>query len=157
MRTLLAAVMMVSLGACSTIDLTQYQALPKSMATLKDRSLPTPSWEFSETDSSNRVIVGASFYAQLNSCQFIQRYKARTNQNFTSTLNLVKNRAYRMGAKWITIIHHSETDWTEESPYLETSKVEYITGTQINESRYITTLVADLYDCPCNTQTCSNR
>ncbi len=157
MRNIVFVVLIFLLGACSTIELAEYQTAPKPSKNLKDRTLPTPSWEFSETDASNRVIVGAAFYAHLNSCQFIQRYKARTNQSFTGTLNLIKNRAARMGAKWITIVHHSEIDWTEENPYLENLRVEYISGTQINESRYVTTLVADLYDCPCNTQTCSMR
>lgn len=157
MRILILVLSVLILGACSTIELADYQVAQRPTQNLKDRTLSTPSWEFSETDASARIIVGAAFYAHLNSCQFIQRYKARTNQNFNSTLNLIKNRASRMGAKWITIIHHSETDWTEENPYSENLKVEYISGTQINESRYVTTLVADLYDCPCNIQTCSNR
>jgi len=131
--------------------------IPLLSATYKDNTLTVPDQQFAETENSKSIVVGSSFYAQVNSCRIIQRYQVRTNQDFVSTMNLMKNRAYMMGAKWITVVHHSEIDRTESAYLAEPDTVILRDGTDLGSSRYLTKLVADLFDCPCSVNTCSGR
>lgn len=131
--------------------------VPLFSSTYKDNTLKVPDQHFSETEQSKAIVVGSAFYAQLNSCRIIQRYQVRTNQDFVSSMNLLKNRAALMGAKWITIVQHSEIDRTENSFQFEPDTVILRDGTELGSSRYLTTLAADLYDCPCNVNSCGGR
>lgn len=131
--------------------------VPLLSATYKDNTLTVPDQQFAETEQSKSVVVGSAFYAQINSCRIIQRYQVRTNQDFVSTMNLMKNRAHMMGAKWITVVHHSEIDRTESAYLAEPDTLILRDGTDLGSSRYLTKLAADLYDCPCNVNSCSGR
>ncbi len=143
-----------ALTACHHVPL---NATASNSPTFKDITLSAPSIHFSETPQSKSVIVGSAVYASVNSCQLIKRYRVRTNADFTASLNLMKYRAALMGAKWITIVQHSELDKFENAYQLENDKLILQDGTEIGSSRYLTSIVADLYDCPCNTTTCSGR
>lgn len=116
-----------------------------------------PNIHFQETPQSKSVIVGSQIYALTNSCQLIKRYKVVTNSDFTGTLNLMKYRASLMGAKWLTIVSHRELDRFENSIQLNNDQIIYRDGVDIGSARYLSTIVADLYDCPCNVNTCSGR
>ncbi len=148
---LLWAVLALWLTGCQTIDMTN------PGRSYKDESIVMPNNMFLETQQSKTVTVGSAFYAQVNACQLLKRYRIRTNADFISTVNLMKNRAYHMGAKWITIVQHSEVDKFESAIFLDSQEVIVREGTDLGSSRYLTTLTADLYDCPCNTNACSGR
>ena len=140
------------LVGCSTTT------LPGWSGHYKDDTVSAPAREFSETPESRKVIMGSPVYALINGCQLLQRYSVRTNQNFHSSLNLIKNRAYLMGAKWLNVVYHSELD-SNEKLILEVGRgpVTLLDGTQLVSARYLTVLAADLYDCPCNTTACINK
>ena len=123
----------------------------------KDATLVAPNIQFMETPQSKSVIVGSQVYAAANACQIIKRYRIVTNTDFTGSLNLMKYRASLMGAKWITVVSHREIDRYENSIQLSNEQVIFRDGVDIGSARYLTTLVADLYDCPCNVNTCSGR
>jgi hypothetical protein len=131
--------------------------LPLFSYTYKDNTLTVPDQQFSETEQSKAIVVGSAFYAQLNSCRIIQRYQVRTNQDFVSSMNLLKNRAYMMGSKWITIVKHTEIDRIENSFQSGPDTVILRDGTDLGSSRYLTILAADLYDCPCSASSCGGR
>lgn len=142
----------------SSVVLTACHHVPLNGApSFKDNTLSAPSIHFSETPQSKSVIVGSAVYASVNSCQLIKRYRVRTNADFTASLNLMKYRAAMMGAKWITIVQHSELDKFENAYQLENDQLILQDGTEMGSARYLTSIVADLYDCPCNTSTCSGR
>lgn len=148
----LTALLIVFLSGCQTVELNS-----PSRNSFKDESMIQPNAMFMETPQSKTVVVGSAVYAQINSCQFIKRYRVRTNADFLSTVNLMKNRAYYMGAKWVNIVHHSEIDKYENAIFIEPNEVIIREGTDLGSARYLTTLTADLYDCPCNTNSCSGR
>lgn len=131
--------------------------IPLFSSTYKDNTLTVPNQQFSETEQSKAIVVGSAFYAQLNSCRIIQRYQVRTNQDFVSSMNLLKNRASMMGAKWITIVKHTEIDRVENSFQSEPDTVVLRDGTDLGSSRYFTAVTADLYDCPCSVNSCGGR
>ena len=149
-----AITLVVTLAGCAVKPAMH---VPLLSATYKDNTLTVPDQQFAETEQSKSVVVGSAFYAQINSCRIIQRYQVRTNQDFVSTMNLMKNRAHMMGAKWITVVHHSEIDRTESAYLAEPDTVILRDGTDLGSSRYLTKLAADLYDCPCNVNSCSGR
>lgn len=128
-----------------------------SSAAAKDSTLSTPNLQFLETPQSKSIIVGSQVYAAANACQIIKRYRVITNADFTGSLNLMKYRASLMGAKWITIVGHKEIDRFENSMVLNNDQIIFRDGVDIGSSRYLTTLIADLYDCPCNINSCSGR
>jgi hypothetical protein len=143
------------LTGCHTVPLDHVPAYSNMVA--KDSTLMAPNYQYQETPQSKSVIVGSQVYAMTNSCTLIKRYRVVTNSDFTGTLNLMKYRASLMGAKWLTIVSHRELDRYENSTQLSNDQVIYRDGIDIGSSRYLSTIVADLYDCPCNTNTCSGR
>lgn len=146
---------MVLLAACHHIPLDSPPVMSNVGA--KDATLVAPNIQFMETPQSKSVIVGSQVYAAANACQIIKRYRIVTNTDFTGSLNLMKYRASMMGAKWITVVSHREIDRYENSIQLSNEQVIFRDGVDIGSARYLTTLVADLYDCPCNVNTCSGR
>jgi hypothetical protein len=143
------------LAGCHTVPLEVSHSY--SNMTAKDATLMAPNYQYQETPQSKSVIVGSQVYAMTNACTLIKRYRVVTNSDFTGTLNLMKYRASLMGAKWLTIVSHRELDRYENSIQLNNDQVVYRDGVDIGSARYLSTIVADLYDCPCNTNTCSGR
>lgn len=146
---------MCVLAGCSSVPL--YSTPIYSSMQSKDSTLVAPNYQYQETPQSKSVIVGSQTYAMTNACQLIKRYRVITNSDFTGTLNLIKYRASLMGAKWMTIVSHRELDRFENSIQLNNDQVIYRDDIDIGSSRYLSTIVADLYDCPCNVNTCSGR
>lgn len=158
--TLLLSATAALLSACHT-------TMPQDPATLaaakpapvtsvyRDMTAVAPSWEYSETTQSKYVIVGSQTFAMAAGCQFLQRYAVRTNADFGSTLNLLKNRSALMGANWVTIASHSEVDLLEHPGYQLQNHIILREGTVTQENRFLTELIGDLYDCPCGTTACA--
>ena len=153
----IAAICFVSLAlvGCHHIPLDSPPVMSNVGA--KDATLIAPDIHFMETPQSKSVIVGSQVYALVNACQFIKRYRIITNADFTASMNMMKYRASLMGAKWITLVSHREIDRFENSVYINNEQIIYRDGVDIGSSRFLTTLIADLYDCPCNVNTCSGR
>lgn len=151
--TLIALASALLLSACANIDL----RVSSSDTANKDTTLLQPDVLYQETPQSKSIIVGSQVYATVNSCSLIQRYRVRTNSDFSSALNLFKNRAYLMGGKWITIVHHSETGIPANHQVTYQHDIMLREGTQLRHSPYLTTIVGDIYDCPCNINSCSGR
>ena len=154
-KIITTGIMALVLTGCHTVPLDRVPAYSNMVA--KDSTLMAPNYQYQETPQSKSVIVGSQVYAMTNSCTLIKRYRVVTNSDFTGTLNLMKYRASLMGAKWLTIVSHRELDRYENSTQLSNDQVIYRDGVDIGSSRYLSTVVADLYDCPCNTNTCSGR
>ena len=154
-KIITTGIMALVLTGCHTVPLDHVPAYNNMVA--KDSTLMAPNYQYQETPQSKSVIVGSQVYAMTNSCTLIKRYRVVTNSDFTGTLNLMKYRASLMGAKWLTIVSHRELDRYENSTQLSNDQVIYRDGVDIGSSRYLSTVVADLYDCPCNTNTCSGR
>ncbi len=151
--TLIALATALLLTACANVDL----RVSSSSTLDKDATLSQPDVLYQETPQSKSIIVGSQVYATVNSCSLIQRYRVRTNSDFTSALNLFKNRAYLMGGKWVTVVHHSETGIPTNAHTGGQNDIMLREGTHLSNSRYITTIVGDIYDCPCNITSCSGR
>jgi len=154
-KIITTGILALVLTGCHTVPLDHVPAYSNMVA--KDSTLMAPNYQYQETPQSKSVIVGSQVYAMTNSCTLIKRYRVVTNSDFTGTLNLMKYRASLMGAKWLTIVSHRELDRFENSTQLSNDQVIYRDGVDIGSSRYLSTVVADLYDCPCNTNTCSGR
>lgn len=144
-----------ALSGCNTIPLSPVPSYSNMVA--RDATLMAPNYQYQETPQSKSVIVGSQVYAIVNSCTLIKRYRVVTNSDFTGTLNLMKYRASLMGAKWLTVVSHRKLDRYENSIQTTSDEVIYRDGVDIGSSRYLSTIVADLYDCPCNTNSCSGR
>lgn len=144
-----------ALSGCNTVPLSPVPSYSNMIA--RDATLMAPNYQYQETPQSKSVIVGSQVYAIVNSCTLIKRYRVVTNSDFTGTLNLMKYRASLMGAKWLTVVSHRELDRYENSIQTTSDEVIYRDGVDIGSSRYLSTIVADLYDCPCNTNSCSGR
>ena len=120
----------------------------------RDSTVVVPAKQFEDNEVSKQVIVGSSQTAKDSSCTFMQRYKVVTNQNFSSTLNLLKYRAALMGAGRIAIVNHEELDAKEERYTIRGQEVLVKEGTALNGADYQTSLIADIYDCSCPTCGC---
>ncbi len=156
MKSILTGVLSICiLAGCTNIPLDNPPIYTNVKA--RDTTLMAPDFQYQETPQSKSIIVGSQTYAITNSCQLIKRYRVVTNADFTGSLNLMKYRASLMGAKWITIVSHRELDRTENSIQLNNDQIIYRDGIDIGSARYLSALVADLYDCPCNINTCSGR
>lgn len=156
MRSFITAIISIGiLCGCANIPL-ENTALYTNMKA-KDETLMAPDFQYQETPQSKSIIVGSQTYAMTNSCQLIKRYRVVTNSDFTGSLNLMKYRASLMGAKWITIVSHRELDRMENAIQLSNDQVIYRDGVDIGSARYLSAIVADLYDCPCNINSCSSR
>jgi hypothetical protein len=151
-NSLLGIVCAVLLSGCATVDMRVASTGPS----YRDATLVQPDILYQETPQSKSVIVGSQVYATVNSCSLIQRYRIRTNTDFTSALNLFKNRAHMMGGKWVTIVHHSELD-NVENAFVGNHEIFLREATDMGSARYLTTIVGDIYDCPCNITSCSGR
>jgi len=112
-----------------------------------DKTVAVPNIYFMETPESKSVHVGSSIFAQAAGCQFMQRYKVRTNASFSESLNLIKYRSAMMGAKRITVIKHEEVDANESRISIYDDVVYVRAGTSLHGADYHTTIAADLYDC----------
>ena len=154
-KSIIVSIFTILLVGCHSIPLEGNPAYSNMVA--KDATLMAPNYQYQETPQSKSIIVGSQVYAMTNSCTLIKRYRVVTNADFTGTLNLMKYRASLMGAKWLTIVSHRELDRYENSIQLSNDQVIYRDGVDIGSSRYLSTIIADLYDCPCNTNTCSGR
>lgn len=162
--TSIAALNLLLLGGCASNtslkdDTPQRAVAPTASpeSAYKDTTQVTPNWEYLESAKSKYVIVGSATFAAANGCQFLQRYAVRTNADFPSTLNLLKNRSALMGGNWVTIVGHSEIDLTELPKYKFNSPVMVREGTVLTDNRYLTEMIGDLYDCPCGTTACSTK
>ena len=123
----------------------------------RDTTMETPNMYFEETPLSKSVIVGSRYYADIANCHIMQRYKISTNADFTSSMNLFKYRAAMMGAERVTVVHHSEIDAKETNKIDDNEKIYIRAGTKLEESSFYTTIVGDIYDCPCSQNTCLNK
>jgi hypothetical protein len=113
-----------------------------------DKTVSVPNVLFMETPQSKSVHVGSNIFAQAAGCQYMQRYKVRTNATFTESLNLLKYRSAMMGAKRISVVKHEEVDALEGRIVIHDDDVVYLqAGTSLQGSRFHTTITADLYDC----------
>jgi hypothetical protein len=143
------------LAGCQQLPLNE--PIPMSNLTAADQTLRAPSAQFQESAQSKSVIVGSQVFASANGCQLIKRYRVVTNADFTGSLNLMKYRASLMGAKWITIVSHSEIDRHENARHLANEQIIYQDGYDLGSERYLTRIDADLYDCPCKEGACTTR
>ena len=148
--TLLAA---ATLAACVHPHL----PYPNDVVIYKDSTQVAPSYQFLETPESRSIIVGSYNYAMVNACQPIKRYRIRTTADFTGSMNLLKYRAALMGAKWITVVNHQEIDRYESAYFTASDQIILKDGTELGSSRYLTSITADLLDCPCSVNNCSGR
>ncbi len=151
--TLITLTTALLLTACAGVDL----RVASSGVIDKDATLMQPDVLYQETPQSKSIIVGSQVYATVNSCSLIQRYRVRTNSDFSSALNLFKNRAHLMGGKWVTIVHHSETGMPNSVHSAAQTDIMLREGTHLSNSPYLTTIVGDIYDCPCSINSCSGR
>jgi hypothetical protein len=126
--------------------------LPKGLEEQRsyiDKTVSVPSQYFMETSESKSVHVGSGIFAQAAGCQYMQRYKVRTNVNFSQSLNLIKYRSAMLGAKRISVVKHEEVDSLERRITIYDDNVVYLeAGTSLQGAAYHTTIIADLYDCP---------
>lgn len=120
----------------------------------KDSTLDHPNVYFEETPQSRAVIAGSVLHANLAGCSFIQRYRLGTNADFTSTTNMFKYRASMLGAERIVFVHHSEIDVSEASQVLRSNEIVLRSGTSFRNTRFLSVMIGDLYDCPCNNDSC---
>lgn len=126
-------------------------ANPKSY---RDSTLSHPNYYFQETPESRAVQAGSTLHANLAACSFIQRYKLATNADFTSTTNMFKYRAHLLGAERVVFVQHFEIDAREAYEHLARDQIFWAAGTQSERSNYLSVLIGDLYDCPCNRDSC---
>jgi hypothetical protein len=112
-----------------------------------DKTVAIPNMYFMETPESKSILVGSSIFAQASGCQFMQRYKVRTNATFLESLNLLKYRSAMMGAKRLTIVKHEEVDANEGRISIYDDVVFLRAGTSLQGADFHSTIVADLYDC----------
>lgn len=160
MRSFLLAGLLLSLTGCAIVPLP-----PQSLAdgneelrSYKDQTLGIPNRYFTETDESKSVIVGSSLNAYVAGCTLMQRYKIRTNADFSSSLNLFKYRSALMGAKRISIAKHEEINPSEKKVVIEDGEKIYVSaGTSIDSGQFHTTIIGDLFDCPCTTEACKAK
>lgn len=120
----------------------------------KDSTLDHPNAYFEETPQSRAVIAGSALHANLAGCSFIQRYRLGTNADFTSTTNMFKYRASMLGAERIVFVHHSEIDVSEAGQVLRSNEIVLRSGTSFRSTRFLSVMIGDLYDCPCNNDSC---
>jgi hypothetical protein len=148
MKKLMLTALLFVLTGCTTTSITTPRGLEEQRSYI-DRTVAVPSLYFMETPESKSVHVGSSIFAQTAGCQFMQRYKVRTNASFTESLNLLKYRSAMMGAKRITVVRHEEIDANESRIIINDDNVIYLqAGTALIGAPYHSTIVADLYDCP---------
>ena len=126
---------------------------PKSATLLKDLEYkdqflavpPVLPHYFQETPQSKAVIAGSRFYANSNYCEFIRRYKVKTNVDFNSAINLFKYRAYFMGASRVVFVD------SDARLLRDQSDVEIIFHPALpKEGSSVSVLIGDLYECPAN-------
>jgi hypothetical protein len=120
--------------------LTTKQTIPD--ASYKDTIVEVLPQFFQETPQSRAVTAGSKFYANANYCEFIRRYRLRTNADFNSAINLFKYRAYYMGAQRIVFV---------ESDVLTNTlgrDVEMIIHPSLPKESATSIIVGDLYECP---------
>ena len=147
MKKLMFIGLFAALTGCTTTAITTPRGLEEQRSYI-DRTVAVPSLYFMETPESKSIHVGSSIFAQAAGCQFMQRYKVRTNATFTESLNLLKYRAAMMGAKRITVVKHEEVDANEGKIVIHDDNVIYLqAGTSLAGAPFHSTIVADLYDC----------
>lgn len=155
MKTFLPTIMLAALLGLAGCAVTPVQDAPNmSIRPYKDQTLQHPNVFFEETPQSRSVIAGSVLHANLAGCSFIQRYRLATNADFTATANMFKYRAHMMGAERVVFIHHSELDASEASTPLGGYDVVMRTGTASRNPKYLSVMIGDLYDCPCNRDSC---
>ena len=126
----------------------------------EDRTIDRPFEYFQPTPQSRAIVVGSEVFARAAACQVIQRYKIRTNADFTSSMNLFKYRAYEMGGQRVVILHHSEINSNEPgwSTVVKQGRDVFLReGTTLEKSQYFTTIIGYIYDCPCNMDVCKSK
>jgi len=121
----------------------------------RDKTLVQPNIYFEVTPESRSVIVGSGTIARINGCTFMQRYRVNTNADFTASMNLIRYRSALMGARWMSVVHHGEIDVLEGSSQIGENVIYLRDGTDLGSSRFLTTVVADIFDCPCDTKSCA--
>ena len=127
----------------------------KNDALYRDKTLTQPNIYFEVTPESRSVIVGSGTNARINGCTLMQRYRVNTNADFTASMNLMRYRSALMGARWVSIVHHGEIDVLEGSSQIGENVIYLRDGTDLGSSRFLTTIVADIFDCPCDTKSCA--
>jgi hypothetical protein len=114
----------------------------KADLVFKDQSVAAPPQYFQETAQSKAVKAGSKFYADSNYCEFIRRYRLKTNADFNSAINLFKYRAYFMGAQRVVFV---ESDVLAKSGGVD---VEVILHPSLPPENTTSIIVGDLYECP---------
>jgi len=108
----------------------------------KDQVLAVPPQSFQDTPQSRAVKAGSRFYANANYCEFIRRYRLKTNADFNSAINLFKYRAYFMGAQRIVFV---ESDVVMNATGAD---VEVILHPSPPKESTTSVIVGGLYECP---------
>ncbi len=108
----------------------------------KDQVIAAPPQYFQETPQSKAVKAGSKFYADANYCEFIRRYRLKTNADFNSAINLFKYRAHFMGAQRVVFV---ESDVLSKSGGVD---VEVILHPSLPIENTTSVIVGDLYECP---------
>jgi hypothetical protein len=132
---------------CSTIQKVE----PKPMAVTthlrpleyKDQFLVVAPHYFQETPQSRAVVAGSKFYANSNYCEFIRRYKLKTNVDFNSAINLFKYRAFLMGASRVVFVDSSASNGQEK-----TDAEIILHPSMSKDDSSLSLVVGDLYECP---------
>lgn len=155
MRAVACGGMVAFMSGCTGIPLNLQDNSP-SATSYRDATLSHPNHFFQETPESRAVIAGSTLHATMAACSFIQRYRVATNADFTSTMNMFKNRAFHMGAERIVFVQHFEVD-PKEVAYYRLENELFLTSSAVGTSSgHLSVLVGDLYDCPCNKDSCRN-
>ena len=121
---------------------------PVKPKNFSDITIIQPAKNYLESAESKSVAVISQEQAAALKCSNMQRYKVRTNVDFTSTMHLLRYRSSLMGANKIAIIYHGELDDSEGAATADTTEVHIREGSTISGSKIHSTLVGDLYDCP---------
>jgi hypothetical protein len=146
MKNLFALCFLTLLVSCNHIPLENQ----KDWKSYKDETVPVKFIDkyFLETPESKSIIVASRAGAEIAACKFMQRYKVRTNADFTSSMNLYKYRVALMGADRIAIVSHEEYFNGENKIVLDDEgDILLRAGTSLQGAMYHTTIVADLFDC----------
>lgn len=139
----------VLLSGCAGVPLHQ-QTDPN----YRDATVSHPHHFFQETPESRAIIAGSTLHATLAACSFIQRYRVATNADFTSTMNMFKNRAHHMGAERVVFVQHFEVDPREAPKFVLDTQIVYAPSGMGTSNGHLSVLIGDLYDCPCNRDSC---
>ena len=160
MKSIVTTGLLLALAGCAIVPLPPPNNTEGSeeFRSYRDQTLGVPNRYFTETTESKSVIAGSSLNAYVAGCTLMQRYKIRTNVDFSSSLNLFKYRSALMGAERISIVKHEEINPGEKKIVIDDGEKIFLSaGTSIDGGQYHTTIIGDLFDCPCSTDACKTK